>query len=151
MLADSAIVLDRAFRCLTAEFLTTFPNTAFAAVADQRSRTARRRVSASALREVREFLRAHAGEPIGPVELAGIAGAPAVAVAEALCRRHDVHPAELLWDARLPGARRALRDAEPPIADVATIAARWGFVRLAAFRLAYARAFGELPEDTLRC
>ena len=51
---------------------------------------------------------------------------------------------------RLEQARRALRDADPEIVNVAEVAQRCGFPEAARFAAAYRGTFGETPSTTLR-
>jgi len=150
-LADEPILLDQAFRTLAAALLDTFPNSALTRATDPDTAPVRGDVSTAALREVLDFLDAHADEPIGPTDIADLAGRPANHVVEGLRRYRETHPAEVLWHARLRGVHGALLEAEPHSGTtVAEIAARWGFARATLFRVAYARAFSESPEETLR-
>lgn len=150
-LHDNQIILDSAFRTLAAALLTTFPNTVGTAVTDPAWGDRGGETSPARLREVVDYLGAHAGRPVGPADIATIAGVPTREVVRGLRRRHDTSPARLLWDHRLRGARRDLLDADPAAgATVESLAARWGFARPDRFRTSYARAFGESPEDALR-
>lgn len=150
-LAEQPILLEQAFRDLTASLLRTFPNTAHDRTTDPEGPSVRGEVPAARLREVADFLDAHAGDPVRPTDVAGLAGVPVDEVAEAMRRRTGRHPAELLWAARLRGVRRDLLAAEPGVGvGVARLAGRWGFPRPGRFRVAYTRYFGETPEQTLR-
>lgn len=151
VIAECPIVVDSSMQMLCAALLSTFPNTALAR-ACERERTGRRGdVSAAALREVVDLVDSHADRPIGPCDIADLAGLPARDVVDGLRRHHGTDPARLLWHARLHGVRRALRDADPQHGPaVSVLAARWGFTRLGRFRVAYHHAFGEPPEQTLR-
>lgn len=146
--AASPIILAEAFRSLAAGLLTAFPNTALDRAAD--APAPRGAVSDATLREVVGYLEAFAREPIGPADITEMAGMPAREIVAGLHRRRDVHPAQVLWQARLRGVRTQLRDADPTVATVREIAAQWGFADPARFRIAYAQAFQESPERTLR-
>lgn len=148
--AQSPIMRADAFRSLAASLLTTFPNTALQAINDPESRAPRGEVPEARLREVIDFLESCAGEPVGPADITELAGMPAREIVAGLRRRRDVHPARLLWEARLRGVHQDLRDLDPRIATVREIATRWGFTNPGQFRAAYAHAFQELPEQTLR-
>ncbi|NMO90661.1 helix-turn-helix domain-containing protein [Actinomycetospora sp. TBRC 11914] len=158
LLAGEPIVRDHAFRLLACALLAMFPNTGLEAVTDPHDGGAAGDVGEATLREVVDYLHHHAGDPTGPAEIAGIADAPYLDVTASLRRRRGTHPAELLWHARLLGAHRDLRDADPAtVAEgdaaraVAAVAARWGFDRPRAFGVAYRMLTGgETPEHTLR-
>jgi transcriptional regulator GlxA family with amidase domain len=51
---------------------------------------------------------------------------------------------------RLLRARLALLHANPPCNSVTSIAMAYGFTQLGRFSVAYRRAFGETPSQTLR-
>lgn len=145
MLLDGSVAVDEAFGLLASRFLDTFPNS----VLDGTGRRGSARTPAlpsRLVRSVTEHLRTHAHRPFDPAELARLTGGPARAAVAGL-RRAGTDPAAVLWRARLDGVRAALRDAGPAV-PVDRVAGRWGFVRPALFRAAYARAFGEAPEDT---
>ena len=148
--ADSPIVLDQSSWSLAAALLSTFPSTATDHATDPEAPSVRGDASAATLREVAGFIDAHADRPIGPTDITGLAGMPVAEIIEGFRRRHDRHPAELLWRARLRGVRRSLLDADPAVTVLAAAAARWGFTRLGRFRVAYVQAFGETPDQTLR-
>lgn len=149
-MAASPIAVEGTFRSLAAVLLSTFPNTALAMATDPDSPGVRGDVSAAVLREVVDYLDAHADQVVGPATIADLAGMPADEIVEGLRRRRGTDPARLLWEARLRGVHRGLRDADVVEgATVSDLAASWGFTDLGRFRLAYWRAFGESPEDTL--
>lgn len=146
LLLDNPMVLDAAFHRLAVTFLATFPNT----VLDRAAERARRpvpRLAAGVVRGVIEHLRAHADRPARPADLVALTGMPA-RTALASLRRAGVDPALLLRHTRMYGARRDLLTGDRP--DPARVAARWGFTHLGRFRVAYAREFGETPEQTAR-
>ncbi|MCD2196307.1 hypothetical protein LQ327_23310 [Actinomycetospora endophytica] len=149
--ARSPTLLDQAFRTLAAALLSTFPNTALARTTDPEAPSVRGEVSAATLREVTAYLDAFADRPIGPEDIADLAGTPYREVVEGLRRRDGLHPAQTLWAARLRGAFSDLLNADPATETIAAVAARWGFVSRHSFRIAYTDATGgESPEDTLR-
>lgn len=155
VLADSWVSLHpipvaQAFHTVAAALLSAFPNTVLDHVTDPDAPAPRGDVSTARLREGVDYLDAHADQPIGPDEVAGLVGAPASEVTASLRRRYGTHPAALLWRARLRGVHRDLLDAAPDTArPVEHYAARWGFTRPPQFRVAYRWAFDETPEDTL--
>jgi AraC-like DNA-binding protein len=59
-------------------------------------------------------------------------------------------PMGYLRDVRLRRARQDLRDSDPSVDKVASVALRWGFTNLGRFAAAYARRYGESPAVTLR-
>jgi transcriptional regulator GlxA family with amidase domain len=59
-------------------------------------------------------------------------------------------PTQYVLLRRLEAARRALRDANPHIANVAEIADRFGFAELERFSETYQATFGEAPSVTLQ-
>jgi AraC family transcriptional regulator, ethanolamine operon transcriptional activator len=64
---------------------------------------------------------------------------------------HGVNPVSYLRAVRLNGVRRMLKQASgTPGANVADIAARWGFWHLSHFASDYKALFDELPSQTLR-
>lgn len=104
MAASSPILVANAFGILTAASLSAFPNTVVASFDGSPRRPARGEVPEARLRDVVDYLYTHAGESIGPVDIAGVAGAPAFKVVEGLRRRHGTEPGVLLWKARMSGA-----------------------------------------------
>jgi AraC-like DNA-binding protein len=151
LFSTNPIIVDGALRMLCSALLSTFPNTALSAASDPEGAGVVGDVPEAKLREVVDLLHHRAGEPVGPGDLAATADAPYREVTEGLRRRHGVHPAQMLWRARLDGVRRDLRAGDLSAGDsVAEIAARWGFTDPATFRNAYAHTTGESPDDTLR-
>ncbi|MCD2196301.1 helix-turn-helix domain-containing protein [Actinomycetospora endophytica] len=147
---EQPILLDQAFRTLAAALVSTFANNALARTTDPQAPPVRGDVSAATVRELADYLDTHADRAIGPADIAAVGDAPYRELAEGVRRRYGRHPAELLWRARLHGVHRDLLDADPHAGVIVThVAARWGFGRPARFRIAYARAFDESPEDTL--
>jgi transcriptional regulator GlxA family with amidase domain len=59
-------------------------------------------------------------------------------------------PTQYVLLRRLEAARRALRDANPRIANVAEIAQSFGFAELERFSETYQVTFGEAPLTTLQ-
>jgi transcriptional regulator GlxA family with amidase domain len=58
-------------------------------------------------------------------------------------------PAQYVLLRRLEAARRALRDADPDLANVAEVARRFGFAELGRFTEIYRATFDEAPSTTL--
>jgi AraC-like DNA-binding protein len=150
--AGEPILADQAFRTLATGVLSTIPNTALARAVDPGAPRARGDdVPGAMLREVADYIDAHADRPLGPADIGDLTGRSAREVGDGLRRRLGRHPAELLWDARMRGVREDLLAADPAtVTDVVALAGRWGFGDVGRFRVAYAREFGERPEDTLR-
>lgn len=147
----NGVALDSAFQELATALIATFPNTARAAATGGVRSPWRRSVPDAALARVTEYLRARAGEPVGPADVATVSGVPYPDVVAAMRRRDGTDPGRALWNARLRGVRRDLADVGPDgDVTVAKLAARWGFLRHGAFRTVYIREFGEPPERTLR-
>jgi AraC-like DNA-binding protein len=140
--AVGPLVLTDAFSRLATALLTAFPNTT-------RTDPRHGRVPPTALRRAAEHIEAHAGGPVGPVDLTAAAGVPYRDLSHAFRRRHGRSPAEQLWRTRLDGAHRDLLAADPAHATAAGIAARWGFPDPARFAVAYRAAYGRTPEQTL--
>lgn len=145
------MVLQSAFGLLATTLLASFPNTVLDAIDDPLAR-APGEVGDSTVDRVVDHLQQHAAEPLGPADVAELAGAPARDIDDALRRRRNTTLAEQLWRARMQGAYRDLYDGDAATGDtVAAIAARWGFTNPATFTVAYALSTGgETPDDTLR-
>jgi AraC-like DNA-binding protein len=150
-IAAMPMVLENAFQTLATTMLATFPNTALDATRNPLGHTPGQ-VSDTAVGNVVDFLHQHAGQPLGPVDIAEVADAPARDVDEALRRRRNTTLAEQLWRVRMQGAFRDLYDGDPAAGDtVAAVAARWGFTNPRTFAAAYTMSTGgETPDDTLR-
>lgn len=149
LLIDTPIVLDTAFRTLASTFLATFPVVGREAMEEP----PRGRVDPARLRDATDFLMLNAGRSVLPGELVRLAGMPVAHLAAGMRREYGTTPAQVLWRARLRGLREDLLAAEPgpvPAVTLAGHAARWGFTHTGRLRVAYRRAHGEAPEDTLR-
>jgi AraC-like DNA-binding protein len=140
--AVGPLVLADAFDRLATAVLTAFPNTS-------RADTRPGSVPSTAVRRAAEHIEAHAGGPVGPVDLAAAAGVPYRDLRHAFRLRHGRSPARQLWRTRLDGAHRDLLAADPAHATVAGIAARWGFPDPARFAVIYHAAYGRTPQQTL--
>ncbi|NMO93162.1 helix-turn-helix domain-containing protein [Actinomycetospora sp. TBRC 11914] len=150
--AENPILVEGAFRQLAASLLSTFPNTALDALSGPTSPARPGTVTEATLREVVDYLHSQAAQPLGPADVAAVAGVPARDVDDTLRRHRNTSWALELWRARMQGAHRDLHDGDPEAGDtVAAIAARWGFTDPATFAVAYTLASGgESPEHTLR-
>lgn len=97
----------------------------------------------------RQFIDAHAAEPIRISELAVQLGVSCRALQLAFRKRFGCTPLEHLFACRLGLARTRLL-APTDMTTVAAVAVDCGFVNLGAFAGRYYRAFGERPSETLR-
>jgi AraC-like DNA-binding protein len=97
----------------------------------------------------RQFIDAHAAEPIRISELAAQLGVSCRALQLAFRKRFGCTPLEHLFACRLGLARTRLL-APTDMTTVAAVAVDCGFVNLGAFAGRYYRAFGERPSETLR-
>jgi AraC-like DNA-binding protein len=98
---------------------------------------------------VRDYLAAHADEPIDMAMLAEVAGAPVRTIYHQFKRTLGIAPLQLLRDIRMDRVRRELMDGGAD-ANVTRIALGWGFEHLGRFAAQYRERFGETPRDTLR-
>lgn len=101
------------------------------------------------VRRVRDFLEAHAHEPIDMVQLAEVAGVPLRTLHHQFRQSLGLSPMQLLREIRLDRVRRELLDPRPST-SVTDCALNWGFEHLGRFAIAYRHRFGETPRDTLR-
>lgn len=103
---------------------------------------------AAAVRRVREFLEAHAAQPIALEDLRAVAGVPLRTLHHQFRRSLGVTPLQLLRDIRLDRVRaELLRGREGT--SVTAIALDWGFDHLGRFAASYRQRFGETPRETL--
>jgi AraC-like DNA-binding protein len=144
-------VLDSAFQTLATTLLATFPNTALDAATEPLAGSPGH-VDATTIGRALDYVHDHAAQPVGPADIADVAGAPARDVDHALRRRRNTTLALELWRARMQGAYHDLAQGDPGNGDtVAGIAARWGFTNPNTFAVAYTLSTGgETPSDTLR-
>lgn len=98
---------------------------------------------------VRQFIDAHASEPIRISELALQLGVSCRALQLSFKKRFGCTPSDHLFACRLGLARTRLL-APTDTTTVAAVAVDCGFVNLGAFAGRYHRAFGERPSETLR-
>jgi AraC-like DNA-binding protein len=147
-LADAPLAQVEAFRLLATCMLTAFPNTALEALDQPVS--APRGVEASTVRRVVAFIDANAHRPIGLADITEAAKTDARSLRSAFLRHRDCTPLGYLQQVRIAGAHRDLRAGDPLRGDtVEMIAARWGFPSISAFWMAYRRAYGCSPSQTL--
>ena len=102
-----------------------------------------------AVRKVRDYLHAHAHEPVDLAALAGVSGVPLRTLHHQFKRTLGVTPLQLLRDIRLDRVRAELLRAAPGT-NVTSVALDWGFDHLGRFAASYRERFGEAPRDTLQ-
>ncbi|HVY43787.1 MAG TPA: AraC family transcriptional regulator [Hyphomicrobiaceae bacterium] len=101
------------------------------------------------VRRARDYIRAHAEEPIRLADLARQLGITLRALQIGFRRHVGCSPRDYLMACRLELARTRLLAADANT-KVATVAFDSGFTDLAVFSMKYRLAFGELPSETLR-
>lgn len=101
------------------------------------------------VRRVREYLEAHADEPIDMPLLARVAGVPVRTLYHQFQRTLGIAPMQLLRDLRMDRVHRELVEANAN-ANVTRIALNWGFEHLGRFAAVYRQRYGESPRETLR-
>ena len=148
--AASPLIRGEAYRLLATSLVHTFPNSALDALRDP-LRAEPGRTDPPVVRRAVEYIDSHAGDDIGPAEIADAAGVSPRALQHAFRRHRDTSPLEYLREVRMEGAHRDLRAGDPTRGDtVADVAHRWGFVHLGHFAARYRRRFGATPSETLR-
>jgi AraC-like DNA-binding protein len=101
------------------------------------------------VRRARDFIDAHASEPIRLADLARVLGIGLRSLQSGFRRHVGCSPREYLMNCRMQLARSRLLAAEPST-KVSTVAFDCGFTDLAVFSAKYRLMFGELPSETLR-
>jgi AraC-like DNA-binding protein len=103
----------------------------------------------SSVRRAREFLNAHADEPLDLMQLAASAGVGIRALQLGFRRHFGTSISEMLRDIRLAhlNARLAIASADESITEIAF---ELGFTNLSRMASAYRAKFGETPSATLR-
>jgi AraC-like DNA-binding protein len=105
----------------------------------------------STVRRAVAFIDDHASLPITVTDIASAAGVGARALQNAFHQHLGVTPMAYLRRARLEGAHRDLKAADPTAgATVADVALRWGFTKADRFAATYRQTFGVTPSRTLR-
>ena len=104
---------------------------------------------AGIVRAARDYLAAHALEPVRIAPLAASLGISMRALQESFQRHYGQSPRDFLLARRLEAAHSALR-CEPDGRTVTDVAYACGFSDLAHFSSRYRARFGELPSETLR-
>jgi len=101
------------------------------------------------LRRAREFLHAHADEPLDLEQLAAAAGTGIRALQLGFQRHFGTSISEMLRDIRLAHLNVRLAAASPDD-SITDIAFELGFTHLSRMASAYRAKFGETPSATLR-
>ncbi len=130
---------------LLVQLLTALPNS----LEDFAARAQRSGALPYHVKRAREFIEAHAREKISLIDLAQAAGCSLRTLQAAFVEATGLSPMAYLRAARLEGAHRDLRRAEPGT-TVAEIARRWGLAHLGRFARDYRRRYGRNPVETLR-
>lgn len=107
-----------------------------------------KQVHARVIRQVEDYVRAHAGEPISSGDLARLTSTSAQALEAACMAQRGESLDALIRRARLEHAREALRS-DPSLTPTRAAYAA-GFIQPERFAAAYFLAFGEHPEQTWR-
>lgn len=95
-----------------------------------------------------QYMRAHAGEPIGVVDVCKAVGVHSRVLQYCFNEAFGVTPAAYLRCLRLHQIRREIK--ESPHEPIGDIASRWGMWHLSRFASDYRALFGELPSSTQR-
>lgn len=109
-----------------------------------RSAASRARTVARAV----EYMKTHAGQPIGLADVCQAAGVQARVLGYCFHEVFGISPMAYLRSLRLHQVRREIR--ERPDESLGDIAARWGLWHLSRFAAEYRDLFGELPSATAR-
>lgn len=140
------LVVGSAGRLLAATALSLFPTTTA-----EPERLASRDAHPTALHRAITFIEAHPDAPVTVGDIARAAYVSPRAVQLAFRRHLDTTPMNYLRRVRLDRARADLQIAEPGDGTTVTaVAARWGFGSPSRFAADYRRAYGRLPQETLR-
>lgn len=102
------------------------------------------------IRRVKEYIDAHADQPLSIADLAAHAGVSTSTLFAGFRNFRKTSPIAYLKGVRMKRARDDLRSAPPNTATVTDVAMRWGFVHLGRFAADYRRWFGESPLQTLK-
>lgn len=103
-----------------------------------------------AIREAEHYLVGHARQDVTVEDAAAAVGLSPRALQAGFRRHLGTTPTERLREARLLGAHRELRSADPTAVTVSDVASAWGFGHLGRFASTYRRRFGQAPSQTLR-
>ncbi len=103
--------------------------------------------SSQQVRRARDFIHAHAEDPLTVLEIAAEAGCSIRTLQTGFCQAYGLTPVAYLRDLRLDLARYLLLS-RPPETPVSSIAYDCGFSHLGRFSQLYRDRFGELPSTT---
>ncbi|AJG21275.1 AraC family transcriptional regulator [Cupriavidus basilensis] len=101
------------------------------------------------VKQVEEYIHAHAQAPLTPALLAEIAGVSLRGLYAGFREHRGISPMAYLRAVRLERVRHDLLN-DPEIDSVTAAALRWGFCHLGRFSVEYRKSFGEPPGQTLR-
>jgi AraC-like DNA-binding protein len=101
------------------------------------------------IRRARDFIKAHAAEPIKLSELAADLGLPMRTLQDNFQRHFGLSPRAWLLECRLENARQRLTLPDRPT-SVSMVAYDCGFGDLSGFSAKYRKKYGEAPSQTLR-
>lgn len=107
------------------------------------------RIAPHHVRQVEQYIDAHARESISLEQLVTISGTSGRALFDGFRRFRGTSPMAFLRTVRMRRAREDLLSA-PNGVSVSTIAARWHFLEPGRFAVQYRQAYGETPSETLR-
>jgi transcriptional regulator GlxA family with amidase domain len=96
-----------------------------------------------------EVLAEHLGRPLRMPELCELIGVADRTLRSCCAEFLGISPSRYILLRRLRQVRRALRDADPNMVNVAELAGHYGFTQLGRFAGAYRTVFGETPSTTL--
>lgn len=123
---------------------------AFIGVAAQPEVAEHRQNERAVVRRAREYVLAHAYEPVTIEQLCKVLGLSRRSLQYAFEHVLDISPAQYLRAARLNGVRRELKATPKSEGSIQDIAARWGFWHLGHFTACYRELFGCRPSETPR-
>ena len=101
------------------------------------------------IRQLEEYLEAHAAQPIDMQTIARETGHSVSSIYRTFRRHRGYTPMEFLKRVRMRLARQQLLQAGPG-SSVTVIALECGFAHLGRFAAEYKRHFGESPSDTIK-
>jgi len=102
-----------------------------------------------AIRRARDFIKAHAAEPMRMSKVAADLGLPMRTLQDNFRRLFGLSPRAWLLECRLENAHKRLTLPDRPT-SVARVAYDCGFGDLSGFSARYRKKYGELPSETLR-
>lgn len=96
-----------------------------------------------------DYIDAHLGDPLTPLEIASAAGVSERALFRAFRDFRGESPMAYLQRRRLERVHAELRHGAPEAMTITEVALRWGFMHLGRFGQVYRRRFGETPTESL--